>query len=598
MRLDLCVATYQRPAGLAALIASVQKCDLGEHELRLVIVDNDATGSARSVAESAVLESVYAIEPVPGIPAARNRCLDLVDRTRDALIFVDDDEIVTEGWLRELTSTASRFDADIVAGPVVSDLPATAPEWMRRGQYFQRKRFPTGPYAGLAATNNVLVRTSLLEKAGWPRFDAKFTQSGGSDTDFFHRLCAFAPRVAWADEAVVHEDIPAERAGIGWLWHRYLRAGNVTAQVRGESRTRVAGKSAARVGYGVVQGARSLVSRRVIHVRAMESVGRGFGGLLAAAGRQVTEYHRPDALLSAQRPLVVRPPRSTDLVSVVIPAFNCRATLGRQLKALSEQTYDGAVEVVIADNGSTDGLAADFAALTAGFGLDIRLADASGVRGVSHARNVGVQHSSGDLVLICDADDEVHEEWMADLVAAARDADVVGGSMTVERLNPGPERIWRPLPAAGTLPGKLNFLPFARGCNIAVWRDVLTAVGGWDESLVAGGDDADFSWRAQLAGYQLSAADRALVHYRLRPDMSGMARQVYRYSRSDAPLVLRFRSDGAHGSGLPRLVRDLVWILLALPKVGNVGWRGKIAARGAQLAGRIAGSIRYRVWAL
>jgi len=608
MRIDLCIATYQRPAGLAALVRSVLDGDLAGHRLRLLIVDNDPAGSAREVAESfsagpaatadPLVEFVYVIEREPGIPAARNRALDLVDPSADAVVFVDDDEIVTAGWLRELTGAAERAGADVVAGPVVSDLPADAPDWMRRGEYFQRKRFPSGPYAGLAATNNVLVRTDLLARAGWPRFDPRFTRSGGSDTDLFHRLAAWSPTVVWADEAVVHEDIPPDRAGVRWLWHRYLRSGNVSGQVIGKSRPALAADGVLRIGHGVVLGLRSLVTLRVVHVRAMESVGRGAGALLASAGVQVTEYHRPVLVGAPVATVPTRPERSAELVSVVIPVFNGSSTLRAQLVALARQTYPGRVEVIVADNGSTDGLVAGFGEMVAGLGLDVRLADAGARRGVSHARNAGVAAAAGDLILVCDADDEVHEDWIADLVKEASAADLVGGNMTVEKLNPVAAQKWRPLPGVGTLPGKLNFLPFARGCNVAVWRDVVEAVGGWDEDLLAGGDDVDFSWRVQLAGYQLVAAERALVHYRLRPDMSGMAKQVYRYSRSDAPLLRRYRAQGASGSGMPRLVRDVGWMIVALPKVTHVGWRGKIVARAAQLGGRIAGSVRHRVWAL
>lgn len=599
MNIDLCVATYLRPEGLTALVRSLEQADRDGHRLRLIIVDNDAAGSARTTVDElfagSEIDHVYAVEPEPGIPAARNRALDLVDRTADALIFVDDDEILTPEWLRELTAAAVRWNADIVVGPVVSTLPEDAPSWMHRGEFFQRKRFPSGPYAGLAATNNVLVRTAFLDRAGWPRFDPRFTASGGEDTDLFHRLKAFAPVVVWADAAVVHEPIPPERAGVRWLWHRYLRSGNISGQVTGRSRPALAVDGVLRIGQGTLLAVRSLVIQRVVHVRAVESIGRGCGALLASAGVEVTEYHRPAVVEPSTTP---RPERSAELVSVVIPTYNAADTLRDQLVALSRQNHPGRFEIVVADNGSTDGLAARFPTLTEGLDLDLRLVDAAGCRGVSHARNVGVAASTGGLVLICDADDEVHPSWMSDLVAEAAEADLVGGSMAVDQLNPGPERQWRPLPRAGTLPGKLNFLPFARGCNIAVWRDVLDTVGGWDESLVAGGDDVDFSWRVQLAGYRMVAAERALVQYRLRPDMSGMAKQVYRYSRTDAALLRRYRADGARAAGVSRLVRDIGWMVVALPKVRDIVWRGKIVARGSQLAGRIAGSVRHRVWAL
>jgi cellulose synthase/poly-beta-1,6-N-acetylglucosamine synthase-like glycosyltransferase len=56
---------------------------------------------------------------------------------------------------------------------------------------------------------------------------------------------------------------------------------------------------------------------------------------------------RPDASANVPAP--------TPTVSVVIPVLNGAATLGRQLEALAGQTYDQPWEIVVADNGSTDG---------------------------------------------------------------------------------------------------------------------------------------------------------------------------------------------------------------------------------------------------
>ena len=42
-------------------------------------------------------------------------------------------------------------------------------------------------------------------------------------------------------------------------------------------------------------------------------------------------------------------------VTVVVPALDAAATVGRQLTALRDQSTDRGVEVVVADNGSTDG---------------------------------------------------------------------------------------------------------------------------------------------------------------------------------------------------------------------------------------------------
>jgi glycosyltransferase involved in cell wall biosynthesis len=85
-------------------------------------------------------------------------------------------------------------------------------------------------------------------------------------------------------------------------------------------------------------------------------------------------------------------------VSVVVPAHNAEAYLGGALDALATQDYPE-VEVVVVDDGSTDGTA-EVARRHHGVVL-VQQENA----GPSAARNAGIERSHGDLVTFCDADD-------------------------------------------------------------------------------------------------------------------------------------------------------------------------------------------------
>jgi glycosyltransferase involved in cell wall biosynthesis len=104
-------------------------------------------------------------------------------------------------------------------------------------------------------------------------------------------------------------------------------------------------------------------------------------------------------------------------LSVVIPCFNAASTLGTQLEALARQRYNQDWEVIIADNGSTDGslaVAESYKSRLPG----LRVVDSSDRRGAAHARNIGALNSTGDHLLYCDADDEVAPGWMAAMAEA------------------------------------------------------------------------------------------------------------------------------------------------------------------------------------
>ena len=118
-----------------------------------------------------------------------------------------------------------------------------------------------------------------------------------------------------------------------------------------------------------------------------------------------------------------------------MPVLDAAATLGAQLDALAGQDYEADWEVVIADNGSTDG-SQEVAKKWAQTRPNVRLIDASSQgRGPNHARNAGANAATGDFLAFCDADDVVSASWLSALADAARGADVVAGRLDVQELN-------------------------------------------------------------------------------------------------------------------------------------------------------------------
>lgn len=285
-------------------------------------------------------------------------------------------------------------------------------------------------------------------------------------------------------------------------------------------------------------------------------------------------------------------------VSIVIPAYNAAADLPEQLAALAQQDVDEPFEVIVSDNGSTDGLVDLVARLSADLPYLLRRVDASGVRGVAHARNVGCGAAVGDLLLVCDADDVVEPGWVKAMVAALSDADLVGGTLVSDGINEDLPRRWRPMYPPGVLPVKLNHLPYAVGANTGVHRAVVEKLGGWDEGFVAGGDDVEFSWRAQHAGFRLAACAEAVIRYRLRPSLRQTLRQSYHYARSDAQLLKTFRSSGVHHTSWRSPVREVRWLLAHLGGLRDPGDRGLWLRRFVMLGGRVRGSVLHRAWAV
>jgi glycosyltransferase involved in cell wall biosynthesis len=282
------------------------------------------------------------------------------------------------------------------------------------------------------------------------------------------------------------------------------------------------------------------------------------------------------------------PPR---LVSVCIPSLNTGATLGAQLDALAAQTYDGPWEVVLLDNGSTDG--SDALALRWADRLPGLRVHRVATKGISHVRNAARAAAGGELLAFCDADDVVVPGWLAALVREAEHADLVGGRLDDLALNHPDVVAWRGAMPVDEPLVPLGFRPFAPGGNCAVWADVVDALGGWDTGYVAGSDDVDFSWRALQRGYTVGFAADAVIAYRYRADRRSLYRQYFRYGRTEARLVRRFPEIPR---STPRNVAG-VWktLLRRLPELRRGGNHRVILLRElAYHAGHLYGSVRER----
>ncbi|WP_066905223.1 glycosyltransferase [Millisia brevis] len=230
------------------------------------------------------------------------------------------------------------------------------------------------------------------------------------------------------------------------------------------------------------------------------------------------------------------------LVSVIVPMYNAADTIGEQIEALVAQDYPGAWELILADNGSTDGTLETIARDHPGLDAQIVIEDAR--RGAAHVRNAAVRHSRGDFLAFVDADDRVHPGWLTELVAASAGVDLVAGDIETESLNTPEARAARPLGSLAFVFDEPDFLPSASGCNLGVRRATFEAIDGFDPTFVVG-QDVDFSWRAQLAGFTIRFAPRSVVAYRLRSDRDGIFRQMRGYGRGETKAYYRYRRFGA-----------------------------------------------------
>ena len=186
------------------------------------------------------------------------------------------------------------------------------------------------------------------------------------------------------------------------------------------------------------------------------------------------------------------------LISVVIPCFNVRAYVGAALQSLLSQSHTR-WEAVFIDDGSTDGTAD----LIAGCGdARVRLIRQAN-RGVSAARNRGIDAASGDALLFLDADDWLAPDAMQRMAARLQGNAAVAvygafcfvtedGVRTVS-VKSGP------FPEGDIVERLLVENLFANGGHLLIRRSAIEEVGGFRDDLRFG-EDWEYWSRLALCG--------------------------------------------------------------------------------------------------
>lgn len=242
----------------------------------------------------------------------------------------------------------------------------------------------------------------------------------------------------------------------------------------------------------------------------------------------------------------------TPFVSVIVCSYNGAKTLAACLESLGKIDYPS-YEVILVDDGSTDdtpGIAARF----------------SGVRyvrqtnhGLSHARNTGAVAARGEVFAYTDSDCMADTDWLNYLIGTLVSGNFAGAGGP--NVSP-PARDWVQACVAAAPGGPSHVLltdvvaEHIPGCNMAWYRWAFESVGGFDVEYRKAGDDVDFCWRIQQAGWEIGFSPTAIVWHHRRFTLGAFRRQQEGYGEAES--MLRFKH------------------LIFFGPTGSAKWRGQI----------------------
>jgi glycosyltransferase involved in cell wall biosynthesis len=217
--------------------------------------------------------------------------------------------------------------------------------------------------------------------------------------------------------------------------------------------------------------------------------------------------------------------------------------IGRALDAIDAQTFPAeGIEILVVDGGSTDG-GLEAVRERAARDRRIRLLGGPGIN-TPHAMNIGMEASAADIVAKIDGHGWMNERYLAaaveELAADAR-LGCVGGRVVPE--------------AATTLEAAIGHARFsvlgvgggiytvddrsqpADTVQCGVYRkEAIVGVGGFDASLPYG-EDEEANHRLRAAGWRILMNPVMRFTYRVRPSISSLFRQYFRYGRARVAVI-------------------------------------------------------------
>ncbi len=288
--------------------------------------------------------------------------------------------------------------------------------------------------------------------------------------------------------------------------------------------------------------------------------------------------------------MAVEPP----LVSVIIPNWNGAHHLPACLGGLRAQTYPR-VDVIVVDNGSTDG---SLALLAAEY-PDVQVIALGRNLGFAGACNAGLRAASGQLLALLNNDTQPDPRWLEEVVAAfARHpcAGIVASKMLLFdrrdtfhtagdfcRLDgvPGNRGVWQT--DRGQYDREEEVFS-ANGGSAVYRREMLDEIGLLDEDFFYSCEDVDLAWRAQLAGWRCIYAPRAVVYHKLSATGGGVTASFY-----DGRNFIYLLAKDYPGDLWRRHWRAVLRAQARITAAALRAWRG--AEARARLRGQLAGLL-------
>lgn len=255
----VCCVTRNNAQMLRDTLLSLSKIMLPTNTaVSFVVVENDVEKKSGFVLEDAAPKLlggsvVHILEPQIGIAQARNTAVrTALDIGADVVLFIDDDETITENWLDRMLCEYRSGRAMLIGGPTMPRFIGKSNSFVeslvRAGSIAQHARFIRKIKKKLVLhqedqapvfTKNWLADADVFRNHSI-YFDTSIVDDSGHDIQFFNDVVSAGLPTGWCLDAFVFKRVPTERTSLRHQFKSGLEQAKIAMHAKRRHRTRIA----------------------------------------------------------------------------------------------------------------------------------------------------------------------------------------------------------------------------------------------------------------------------------------------------------------------------------------------------------------------
>lgn len=238
------------------------------------------------------------------------------------------------------------------------------------------------------------------------------------------------------------------------------------------------------------------------------------------------------------------------MVSILIPAHNEQLVIENTLQAMVNLDYpkDKLEVIPINDNSNDDtGFIIDEYAKRYPFIRPLHTKPPTGGKGKSGALNQGLKHSTGEVIVVYDADNTPEPEAVYHLVLGLNNDKKAAAVVGKFRVLNATENLLTRFINIETLTfqwlaqaGRWHWFKMTTipGTNFAIRRSVIEKLGGWDEKAIS--EDTELSFRVYNAGYHIRFFPAAITWEQEPETLKVWWKQRMRWAQGNQYVIFKF----------------------------------------------------------